>query len=51
MEKNNIILWIASLVITFLGIYLSNLVDKDYPVTGTFGIEGQKVSYRFEKVH
>ena len=51
MKKNNIILWIASFVITFLVVYLSKLVDKDYPVTGTFGIEGQKVSYRFEKVH
>jgi len=51
MQKNIIILWIASFVISFLTIYLSNLLDENYPVTGTFGIEGQKVSYRFEKVH
>lgn len=51
MKKNNIILWIASFVITFLTIYLSNLLDKNYPVTGTFGIDGKKISYRFEKTH
>lgn len=49
MNKNTLILWIASIVTTFLSIYLSNVMDKDYPVTGTLGIEGQKVSYRFEK--
>ena len=51
MKKNNIVLWIASFVITFLTIYLSNLFNKNYPVTGTFGIDGKKVSYRFEKIH
>lgn len=51
MKKNNIILWIVSLVITFLTIYFSNLLDKDYPLSGTFGIDGKKVSYRFEKSH
>jgi hypothetical protein len=51
MKKNQIILWAASLIITFLTIYLSNLLEKNYPITSTFGIEGKKVSYRFEKVH
>lgn len=51
MKKNNIVLWIASFVITFLTIFLSNLLDKDYPISGTFGIDKKKVSYRFEKVH
>lgn len=51
MKKNQIILWIASLIITFLTVYLSNLLDKNYPITSTFGIEGKKVSYRFEQIH
>lgn len=51
MKKNTIILWIVAFVITFLTIYLSNLLDKDYPLSGTFGIDGKKVSYRFEKSH
>ena len=50
MKKNTLILWIASIVTAFLSIYLSNLIDKDYPVTGTLGIGRQKVSYRFEKI-
>ncbi len=51
MKKNELILWLASFIITFLSIYIFNLLDKNYPITGTFGIEGEKVSYRFEKVH
>ena len=51
MKKEIIILWLASLVIVFLAVYISNILDEDYPITSTFGIEGKKVSYRFEKVH
>jgi hypothetical protein len=51
MKKEIIILWLTSFVIVFLAVYISNLIDKNYPITSTFGIEGKKVSYRFEKVH
>jgi hypothetical protein len=51
MKKENTILWIVSIVVTFLVIYIANLFNRDYPITGTFGIEGQKISYRFEKIH
>ncbi len=51
MKKNNFILWIAAFVITFLTVYLTNLFSNEYPVTGTIGIAGKKVSYRFEKIH
>jgi hypothetical protein len=51
MKKKSIILWVASLVIVFLAGYISQIIDKDYPITSTFGIEGKKISYRFEKVH
>ena len=51
MKKEIIILWLASFVIVFLAVYISNIFDEDYPITSTFGIEGKKVSYRFEKVH
>ena len=51
MKKNNIILWIASFVIIFLTVFLTNLLDEEYPVTGTLGIDNKKVSYRFEKTH
>jgi hypothetical protein len=51
MKKEIIILWLASFLTVFLAVYISNIFDEDYPITSTFGIEGKKVSYRFEKVH
>lgn len=51
MNKEIIILWLASFVIVFLMVYTSILTDNDYPITSTFGIEGKKVSCRFEKTH
>ncbi len=48
--KNQIILWISSLLILFVIGYIKNITDKNYPVTGTFGIEGYKVSYKLDKV-
>jgi len=47
--KNEIILWLSSIVIVFLIGYVKNVTDKDYPTTGTFGIEGYKVSYKLDK--
>lgn len=51
MKKEIIILWLASVIIVFLAVYISNITGKDYPITATIGIEGKKVSYRFEKTH
>ncbi|HSW56645.1 MAG TPA: hypothetical protein VLH59_16305 [Ignavibacteriaceae bacterium] len=48
--KNQIILWLSSLIIVFLIGYVKNITSKDYPITGTFGIEGKKVSYKLDKV-
>ena len=48
--KNEIILWLSSAVIVFLIGYIKNVTDENYPVTGTFGIEGKKVSYKLDKI-
>jgi len=48
--KNEIILWLSSILLVFLIGYIKNVTDKDYPITGTFGIEGKKVSYKLDKV-
>ncbi|MDH3268718.1 MAG: hypothetical protein OEM46_07680, partial [Ignavibacteria bacterium] len=48
--KNEIILWLSSILIVFLIGYTKNVTDKNYPITGTFGIKGQKVSYKLDKV-
>ena len=49
--KQQLILWISSIILTFLIGYTRNVTDEYYPVTGTLGIEGQKVSYKLDKVH
>ena len=49
--KQQIILWASAIILTFLIGYIKNVTDKNYPVTGTFGIDGQKVSYKLDKVH
>jgi hypothetical protein len=49
--KNQIILLLSALVITFLTGYIESVTDADYPITGTFGINGQKVSYKLDKTH
>ncbi len=48
--KNQIILWLSSLIIVFLIGYVKNVTSNDYPITGTFGIEGKKVSYKLDKL-
>lgn len=49
--KEQLILWIGSAVITFLVLYLGNISGHYYPVSGTIGIEGQKVTYQFDKIY
>jgi hypothetical protein len=48
--KNEIILWLSSFIIVFIIGYIKNVTDINYPITGTFGIEGKKVSYKLDKV-
>ena len=40
--KNQIILLLSALVITFLTGYIESVTDADFPITGTFGINGKK---------
>lgn len=49
--KEQLILWISAAVITFLVLYLGNVSGGYYPVSGTIGIEGQKVTYQFDKLY
>ncbi len=49
--KQSIILWLGAFIITFLSGYLQSLTSTGYPINGTVGIEGKKVTYKFEKVH
>jgi hypothetical protein len=48
--KQSLILWISAAMITFLAGYIKNRTSPTYPVSGTIGIDGQKVSYHFKKI-
>jgi hypothetical protein len=48
--KQIIILWSGAFLITFLSVYFENILSPYYPTTGSIGINGQKVSYKFDKV-
>jgi len=47
--KQSLILWISSAIITFLVGYIQNRTSPAYPISGTIGIDGRKVSYHFQK--
>ncbi|MDR3611607.1 MAG: hypothetical protein P4L27_13645 [Ignavibacteriaceae bacterium] len=49
--KQNIILWLGTIIITFLAGYMHNVTGPDYPVSGTIGIHGQKVTFKFDKIY
>lgn len=48
-KKQILILWMASIVITFLTGYVESVTNENYPVSGTIGIDGKKLSYKFDK--
>ena len=48
--KIELVLRFSSIILVFLIGYIKNITDKDYPITGTFGIEGKKVSYKLDKI-
>lgn len=48
--KQNIILWIAAAVITFIAGFLQSRISGDYPVSGSFGIEGKEIGYKLDRV-
>lgn len=48
--KQIFILWLGAAVITYLAGYLNSATGPYYPVTGTIGIEGEKVSFKFDRI-
>ncbi|HED06915.1 MAG TPA: hypothetical protein ENI57_02230 [Ignavibacteria bacterium] len=49
--KQQLILWIAALAITFISGYANRITSKEYPVTGTVKYNTHKISYLFDKVY
>ena len=48
--KQSIILWTAAAVITFVAGFLQSRLSGDYPVSGSFGIEGKEIGYKLDRV-
>ncbi len=48
--KQLIILWLGAAVMIYLAGYFNSATGKYYPVTGTIGIEGEKVSFKFDRI-
>ncbi len=49
--KQNLILWIAAAIITFLAGFLHNRINEYYPVSGSFGINGKEIGYKLDKAY
>lgn len=49
--KQNIILWIVTIIIIFITGYLQRLTSPEYPISATVGVGGKKIIYSFDKVH
>jgi len=47
--KESIILWLSSLIVVFLLSYFKSVFGEYYPVSSTFSVNGQKVSYKLDK--
>jgi len=51
MMNKKIILWTAASIITFLAAFLHQRLSPYYPVSGSIGIEGNRVTYLFPGIH
>jgi hypothetical protein len=49
--KQNFILWLAAIIIVFLAGYMNSTTGPYYPVSGTIGLDGQPVTFKFDKIY
>ncbi|MFA6597537.1 MAG: hypothetical protein WCS69_07430 [Ignavibacteriaceae bacterium] len=50
-KKQKIILWISAIVVAVLLSYFKNVTSEEYPITGTTAVDGEKVTYAFDKIY
>jgi hypothetical protein len=48
--KQNLILWIAAGIILFISAYFKTVTSDYYPLSGSFGIEGKKITFKFDRI-
>jgi hypothetical protein len=49
--KQNLILWLGTIIIVFLAGYMNSTTGPYYPVSGTIGLDGQPVTFKFDKIY
>lgn len=49
--KEQLILWTGAIVITFLIAYMGNVNGKYYPMSGTIGVNGEKITFKFDRIY
>ena len=48
-KKQKLILWLSAVLLAVLLSYFKSVTSADYPVSGTIAINGEKVTYAFDK--
>lgn len=49
-KKQKLILWLSALLLAVLLSYFKNVTSPDFPITGTTVINGEKITYAFDKL-
>lgn len=49
VQKQKLILWLSAVLLAVLLSYFKSVTSADYPVSGTIAINGEKVTYAFDK--
>lgn len=44
-------MWTAAVVITFVAGFLQSRLSSEYPISGSFGIEGKETGYKLDRVY
>lgn len=48
--KQNVILWVCTGIILFVASYYKTVTSQYYPVSGSFGIEREIITFKFDKI-
>lgn len=49
-KKQKLILWLSAILLAVLLSYFKSVTSADYPVSGTIAVNGEKVTYAFDKI-
>ena len=49
-KKQKLILWLSAILLAVLLSYYKNVTSSDFPITGTTAVNGEKITYAFDKL-